>query len=534
MLTSGKRRFVVYRFISVMLGVWMVCGCASKNSMKDVVVRPDVSPEPSAESFKPLTLDASNIKPMYTEVLAVDLPSVIKLAVAQNMDILQARQAVIASQGNVESTIGAAFPAIVPTALFEHIEGTVRATEGNLVGVGFNTFQPSIAIQWVINPGRVIYDIVASKKRLLASEHQERAVMNETLRNSLIQYYDLILSQTSVSSAQQGVEEAQELFRINQLRTRTGVGVKADELRARARLAQRQQDMITAMKSFYDASVSLALTLHLDASVTLVPSVEELPLFHLVRDDLPIQELLGIAVLFRPDLEQVRLMVEASAADSGSTWWGAWGPEFAVSYEYGGISAESNNVIDAKGIPGNLTVNPFAANGSFSPNPIYNGLIKEGIQKGSSLIGGRSDQDYVLHDQQRGRAGVGWRLSLSTFGDLKTAKAKQEQTRLHALRRLDEVRSQVVLSSQASIANRQLIDLALQQVEAADEALRLTEMNLQAGTMTTLDVLQSQDAATQARLRYAESVVHYNQSQVDLLASMGLIEENALIQVSED
>ncbi|MCH8054394.1 MAG: hypothetical protein IH895_10055, partial [Planctomycetes bacterium] len=46
-----------------------------------------------------------------------------------------------------------------------------------------------------------------------------------------------------------------------------------------------------------------------------------------------------------------------------------------------------------------------------------------------------------------------------------------------------------------------------------------------AGTMTTLDVLQAQDAASQARLRYAEAVVRYNQSEVDLLASLGLIDE---------
>ena len=44
-----------------------------------------------------------------------------------------------------------------------------------------------------------------------------------------------------------------------------------------------------------------------------------------------------------------------------------------------------------------------------------------------------------------------------------------------------------------------------------------------------LDVLQSQDEYAQARLRYAETVVHYNISQVDLLASLGLIDKDRLI-----
>ena len=84
------------------------------------------------------------------------------------------------------------------------------------------------------------------------------------------------------------------------------------------------------------------------------------------------------------------------------------------------------------------------------------------------------------------------------------------------------------MAAQASRANRELIGLANQQITAAQEALRLSEANLQAGAMTTLDVLQAQDAATQARLRYAASVVRYNQSQVNLLAALGLLDETTL------
>ena len=108
----------------------------------------------------------------------------VDVALASNFDILQAREEVIKLRGRLEETVGAALPAIVPTAVFEHVEGKVRATEGNLVGVGFNTFNASVAIQWVINPGRVIYAIVAAKKRLAATKDQEQAVVMETLRRA--------------------------------------------------------------------------------------------------------------------------------------------------------------------------------------------------------------------------------------------------------------------------------------------------------------------------------------------------------------
>ena len=66
--------------------------------------------------------------------------------------------------------------------------------------MGFNTFQPSIAVQWVVNPGKVIYEIVAAKKRLAAQEHQQRAVVMETIRRAAVHYYDLVLAQAGVAA----------------------------------------------------------------------------------------------------------------------------------------------------------------------------------------------------------------------------------------------------------------------------------------------------------------------------------------------
>ena len=506
----------------------LLAGCVSRTASVVAPERPDIGPVGERGTASTLSLDASHIEPMHTELLAIDLATVAQVAVAENFDVLQARQQVVAMRGEYESVIGAAFPVVVPTAVFEHVEGKVRATEGNLVSVGFNTFQPSIAVQWVLNPGRVIYDIVAARKRLAASEHQERAVTLATLRDGIVQYYDLVLRQARVSAAHQGVAEAEELERINRVRVNTGTGVPADMLRAKARLAERRQELIIAMRVFYESSVTLALTLRLDSSVTLLPAVDELPLTQLVRTDLSLEDLMGIAVLFRPDLESVRTLVDAVQADSGSTWWGGLGPQLQASYQYGGMMGHANNINEAAGIPGNLIINPASPSGAFSTNPTANGLIKEGILRSSKGLGGRNDQTYGLRDQQRGGAEVGWRLGLAIFGDLKKAKAVEAQAVLEAERLLERVKAQVVVGQQESKASRQIVDLAGQQVIAAEEAYRLIEANLRVGTVTTLDSLQAQDAVTRARLGYAEAVVRYNQSQVELLAALGVLDSRSL------
>ena len=90
---------------------------------------------------------------------------------------------------------------------------------------------------------------------------------------------------------------------------------------------------------------------------------------------------------------------------------------------------------------------------------------------------------------------------------------------------MDRIRAAVVSAQQASATNAKLIPIARQQLDSAQAALNLSQANLRAGTMLTIDVLQSQAAADQARLRYVDAVVHYNQAQVDLVTSLGLTPE---------
>ena len=489
----------------------------------------NVTPHERSVSADSLRLDASKVKPMYTELVPIDLYSVIRVVAAENIDIRLAKYQVDQFRGRYESAVGGAFPVVVPTAIFDHVDGSVRATEGNIVNVGFNTFQPSIAVQWVVNPGRVIYEIIASKKRLLAAQHQQRAVKLEVLRTAAIQFYNLVLSQAHVSATHQAVIEAEELFRINQLRAKTGTGVPADELRAEARLAQRQQDLALAMNDLYKASLALAVTLELDdPTVTLIPKIEELPPINLVRADLGIDDMLNCALQHRPDLQNVRLLIDAAKADRGARWWGGFGPQFGAKYQFSGITGHSNNTKKGRGIPSRLIVNPFSPTGSFLSNPVANAVTREGILRGSRRLDHNRDETFSFSDQQRFNASVGARWSLSTFGDLKAADAATQQAIVEAKHSVIKVKAQVIEAAQASKMNRKLIAMAKRQTVAAKEALRMTEASLRAGSMTTLDALQAEDAVAQARLRYAEAVVRYNQAEINLLAALGVLDAHTL------
>ena len=473
--------------LAVLVTATALAGCATKHAITVAPTPPSVAPVTEEYPSEALSLDASVIEPMHGEMLAIDLPVVIRVATAQNIDILQARLDVQASQGRYDSAIGKALPTIAPGAGIDIVDGGVQATPGNILNAGFNTFVTFLSVDWVINPGQIVYEIIAARKRLAATEHQERAVVVATLRDTAVQYYELILNQSLVSTAEQALQEARELLRITELRLRTGTGILADKLRAEAHLAERQQDLTLAMNRFYNASVALAVTLRLKSSVTLVPRVRRLRPTTLVRGDLDIEQLLALAVEYRPDLASVRSLIEAADADHGAVWWGGFGPGFQASYTIGGIGGHINS-----------------GPGLLAPS-------RAGLQT-----------------TQQFRAAGAFRLSASTFGNLRTADAVEAQTILEGERLLDQVQAQVVTSLQAIRANSKLIGQAQRQVDAAEEALRQSQAGLTSGTLTTLDVLQAEDSVAQANLRYAHAVVGYNQSQVDLLASLGLVSAEAL------
>ncbi len=318
----------------------LAAGCVTDSSAPEEV-RPDVMPhgQPAADALR---LDRSKVRPMYHEILAIDLKSVVQVASEKNVNILEARQRVEASRGRYQSAVTSVFPVVGPGIILDRLVGANRSDTGQLVGVNFTTLQPAVLVQFALNPGRVVYDVIASKKRLLAAEQQQSFVVMETIRSAGIQYYDLVFAQSRVSVARDALAETEELVRLTRLRLQAGTGLPVDDLRAQADLARRKQDLAIALNAFYQSSITLASTLYLDPSVTLVPKPARVAPTRLVREDLGIGDLLTIATKWRPDLEGIENSAVAAAADTNSTRWGGLSPQLQAGYQFGGLASRAS------------------------------------------------------------------------------------------------------------------------------------------------------------------------------------------------
>jgi hypothetical protein len=95
--------------------------------------RPDVSS--TSQPAAALPLDRAKVKPMYRELVFVDLDIVANVAAAQNLEIEQARNRIAAQQGRYDTSIQALFPVIAPSIGFQRVSGVNQEASGSLVDV---------------------------------------------------------------------------------------------------------------------------------------------------------------------------------------------------------------------------------------------------------------------------------------------------------------------------------------------------------------------------------------------------------------
>src|SRR4051794_20483615 len=126
---------------ALMCGVLLAAGC--EGPLPGPARHPSLAP--ATQPAVSLELNPSQVRPMYRRLLAVDLPTVVRVAAARNLDIEQARQRVEANRGRYESNIEAIFPVVAPSIAYNHFQGVGQNANGTLTGpVHFDNLIPAL------------------------------------------------------------------------------------------------------------------------------------------------------------------------------------------------------------------------------------------------------------------------------------------------------------------------------------------------------------------------------------------------------
>src|SRR5437899_7482866 len=137
---------------ALVMGIALVgaMGCASQRPGR----APYPSVAPATQLSESLAIGDTGVGPMYHELLAIDLPTVLRVAASRNLDIAQARERVEASRGRYETSVEAVFPVIAPSLAYQHLEGVNQNANGSLTAANFTNFLPALPVQWAPNPRR--------------------------------------------------------------------------------------------------------------------------------------------------------------------------------------------------------------------------------------------------------------------------------------------------------------------------------------------------------------------------------------------
>ena len=127
---------------------------------------------------------------------------------------------------------------------------------------------------------------------------------------------------------------------------------------------------------------------------------------------------------------------------------------------------------------------------------------------------------------------LGRNLGMNEYTQFKTFDAKICEAKLEFQNRYRTVQQNIIKSYYDTQTSSERVKSAEQQVESADESLRLAFLRLESGIGIYVDVLQSQSAKVDAKINLIRAIIDYNIAQTNMLFEMGAISPCNLLESS--
>jgi outer membrane protein TolC len=399
----------------------------------------------------------------------------IQTAIKQNPEILGAVQELNTSSGKFISIRSRIIPQI---SLNSNYGFTTReVNDVNFGGANINSEAWSVNVEF----SQLIYDggAVVSGIRAALSDEQEayyrlRGVIDNVISEVKINFFEVVLNRALIIANQQSVDLLAEQLKDQQNRYEAGTVPRFNVLQAEVALANAKPPLIQAQNNYRVSMYRLVRLLGIDYPPGF-PS--EVP-FNIVGklDYKPrtfnSDESVRIAVTRNPDLKAQRQLILGEAARVNQQIAG-YLPQ---------ISASARQTNESDFLTNNLgdMVNGwfFGVKGSWA---VWDGLL--------------------------------------TYGNVKSAKARMEQSKINYDNGVREVILQVQQAISKLLEARETVDSQEASVVQGVEALRLAQERLDAGAGTQLDVLnqqtsllQSQTFLLQAYYSYIQGLAEYDRA----------------------
>ena len=440
----------------------------------------------------PPTILAPNVRP-------IDLGTALRLANVQNPQLMIARQRVVESEALRQLAAVQILPSINIGTNYDTHTGTLQQSNGNILSVNRSALYlgsgaAAVAAGTVNVPGVVlsgnvaegVYRFLMSRQVVAQRQFATVAVRNQSFLAVTLAYSELLRAEGRRAVALQVRDEARRVAELTAAYAAAGQGRQADAHRASTELESRETEVQAAEGEILTASARLCNVLNLDPSIRLHPTDGWVVPAPIVPNPIPVQELIALALLRRPELGERRAAIrEAFLALEGAKVL-PFSPTVLIGFSAGGFGGGSNLV-----------------------RPIFGGF------------GGRTDFDVMTYWTLR-NLGVG-NLSL-----INLAKARLGVNRLQEIAVLDQVRAEVAEAYAKTHARYAQIGTSEQAVRSGTRGFREDLIRIENTISPAIEVVDSLRLLARARYSYLDSIVDYNRAQFELFVALGQPPADAL------
>ncbi len=452
-------------------------------SSKDVPLPENLNPNANPLFFptQPQEVDIKTVQP-------VTLNQAIELAFKNNKDLQRTRLELERRQAEQEEARAALYPTIQTELEFDRVSsaGAQRQNLRSNLPPEFQNPEESTNLNGnfqlaysIYSGGRREADLRRAAQEVRRSQLEIERIAEQTRFDTTDRYYRLQNADAQVAIAQASVEDRSQSLRDAQLLEQAGLGTRFDTLRAEADLATANQQLTQSISEQRKARRQLVelLSLGQQVELTAADEISEAGVWNL-----PLDDSIVLAYKNRAELEQLLLQRDISEQQR----------EIAL--------ADIRPQVD------------FLAN--------YN-------------YGNNFDDNVVVTDGYSFAARVRW---LFFDGGRAFARARQQNRNIDIAdtefaRQRNAIRVQVEEAYFDLISNKDNIASTRINVERNEEALRLARLRFQAGVGTQTDVINAQRDLTDARSRFLQAIIGYNQSLNALQRGVSNLPDSRLFQL---
>jgi outer membrane protein TolC len=406
----------------------------------------------------------------------IDLPTALKLAGAQNLDVQLARERLREAEAQRDAAVYNFFPWVTPGVGYRRHDGRIQDIVGSVFDASKQQLTPGATIEARLDLGDAWFKALAAKQLAKAADHAVAAQQQDTAAAAALAYFDLVKARATGDVAAESARIAGAYADQLQRGVELGLIFKGDALRARGQAERNQLAHQQAREQQRVAAARLAQVLRLDPTVNLTPADNELLPLTLTATNAALDSLVAQALGARPELKQGAALTAAAAKQHDAATVGPLIPSLGAQAFVGALGGGQNNDLETFGRSANLAL---TLGWRFGPGGIF--------------------------DSARER----------------TAEARLRATALANDKLKDDIIRQVVEAHTRVHSLRDQLATLRRALATAEEAFRLTRERKERGIGVVLENIFAEQELTRARSDYVAAIAQFNQAQFTLRRAIG-------------